>query len=216
MKKLIAKGIQHKGISDLDSAEQLLEISADFQIIETINWPDFPYKPVVKFKIAYCQDQILLKYYVTEENIRAKASRINGDVYLDSCVEFFVSINGSNNYYSFEFNCIGIPNVSYGPGRANRVFTDPEILKAIKTRSSLGNQPFDEKTGGHQWEMMIVIPKECLTYDKYLVLQGLKANANFFKCGDETSIPHFITWNPIDTETPDYHQPSCFGELLFE
>ena len=76
----------------------------------------------------------------------AKASRINGDVYRDSCVEFFVSINGSSNYYHFEFNCIGIPNVGYGPGRANRVLTDPEILKAIKVRSSLGNQPFDEKT----------------------------------------------------------------------
>ena len=216
MKKLIVKEIQHEGAVDLDLAEQLLERLAEFQIIETINWSDFPYKPEVKFKIAYCQDQVLLKYYVREESIMAKETRVNGDVYKDSCVEVFISTNGNETYYNFEFNCIGIPHVGYGPGRANRALTDPEILKLIKVRSSLGNQPFEEKTGGHQWEMMIVIPKECLTHDKDIVLKGLKAHANFYKCGDETSEPHFITWNPIGTEAPDYHQPAYFGELSFE
>lgn len=216
MKKLIVKEIQHKGVVDLDLAEQLLEKFAEFQFIETINWSDFPYKPEVKFKIAYCQDQVLLKYYVHEESIRAKETRVNGDVYKDSCVEFFISTNGNNTYYNFEFNCIGIPHVGYGPGRSNRALTDPEVLKSIKVRSSLGNQPFEEKTGGHQWAMMIVIPKKCLTHDKDIVLKGLKAYANFYKCGDETSKPHFVTWNPIGTETPDYHQPAYFGELSFK
>jgi len=215
MKKLIVKEIQQKGVVDLDLAEQNLEKFAEFQFIETINWPEYSYKPGVKFKIPYCQNQILLKYYVKEESIRAKETRVNGDVYKDSCVEFFFSTNGKDTYYNFEFNCVGVPHVGYGPGRANRALIDPGILKLIKVRSSLGNQPFDEKTGGHQWEMMIVIPKECLTHDKDLVLKGLKANANFYKCGDETSKPHFVTWNPIGTETPDYHQPAYFGELLF-
>ncbi len=216
MKKLIIKEIHHKGVIDLELAEELLENNSELQFIETINWPEFPYKPEVKFKMAYCQDHILLKYYVTEESIRAKETRVNGDVYKDSCVEFFISTNGNDTYYNFEFNCIGIPHVGYGPAGANRALTDPAILKLIKIRSSLGNQPFDEKTGGHQWELMIVIPKECLTYDKDIVLKGLKANANFYKCGDETSKPHFVTWNPIGTETPDYHQPAYFGELSFE
>ena len=216
MKKLIIKEIHFEGVVDLDRAEENLERFTEYQFIETINWPGYPYKPEVKFKIAYCQDQILLKYYVNEESIRAKETRVNGDVYKDSCVEFFISTNGNETYYNFEFNCIGIPHVGYGPARANRVLTDPEILKFIKVRSSLGNQPFDEKTGGHQWEMMIIIPKDCLVYDKDIVLKGLKASANFYKCGDETLKPHFVTWNPVGTEKPDYHQPSYFGELSFE
>ncbi len=216
MKKLIVKEIQHTGELDLDMAEQYLENSVEFQFIETINWPEFPYKPAVKFRMARCQDQILLKYYVNEESIRAKESRVNGDVYKDSCVEFFISTNGNETYYNFEFNCIGIPHVGYGPCRVNRALTDPEVLKLIKVRSSLGNQPFDEKGGGHQWEIMIIIPKECLTYDKAINFKGLRAHANFYKCGDETSKPHFVTWNPIGTETPDYHQSSFFGELSFE
>ncbi len=216
MKKLIVKEIHHQGAVDLNLAEKLLESSAEIQFIETINWPEYPYKPEVKFKIAWCQDQILLKYYVNEENILAKETRVNGDVYKDSCVEFFISTNENETYYNFEFNCIGTPHVGYGPGRATRALTDPEILKLIKVESSLGNQPFDEKTGGHQWELMVVIPAACLTYDKDIVLKGIKAHANFYKCGDETSKPHFVSWNPVGTGTPDYHQPAYFGELSFE
>jgi len=216
MKKLIIKEIHHKGVLDFDLAEQLLESNAEFQLIETINWTEFPYKPEIKFKMAYCEDQIFLKYYVTEENIMARETRVNGEVYKDSCVEFFISTNGKKTYYNFEFNCVGILHVGYGPGRANRVLTDPGILKLIKVRSSLGNQPFEEKMGGYQWEMMIIIPKERLTHDKDLVLKGLKANANFYKCGDETSKPHYVTWNPIGTKDPDYHQSAYFGELIFE
>lgn len=213
---LTVKEILSKSSLDLDIAEELLERFAEFQFIETINWKEFPYKPEVKFKIAYCQDQILLKYYVNEEIIRAKETRVNGDVYKDSCVEFFISTNGNKAYYNFEFNCIGTPHCGYGVARSVRALTDPKILKLIKVRSSLGDQPFEEKTGGHQWEMMIIIPKECLTHDQDIVLKGLKARANFYKCGDETSKPHYVTWNPIGTETPDYHQPEYFGELTFE
>lgn len=216
MKKLTVKEILHQGDLDLDRAEELLEKFAEFQVVETLNWAEFPYKPEVKFKIAHCQDQILLKYYVSEKSIRAKETRFNGDVYKDSCVEFFVSTDGKKTYYNFEFNCIGVVHVGYGPARSNRALTDPEILKLIKVKSSLGDQPFEEKTGDFQWEMMIVIPKVCLTHDKDIVLKGLSANANFYKCGDETSPPHFVTWNPIGTESPDYHQPEYFGELSFK
>ncbi len=216
MKNLLIKEIQHKGDIDIDLAEQLLENSAEFQYIETINWAEYPYKPRVKFKMAWCQDNILLKYYVTEENILAKETKVNAAVHNDSCVEFFISPQKDGAYYNFEFNCIGTTKVGYGKARANRVLINPKILKRIKTKSSLGNLPFEEKTGGHKWEMMIVIPKACFSHDKDIVLKGLKARANFYKCGDKTSKPHFVTWNPVGTENPDYHQPEYFGKLKFE
>ena len=37
---------------------------------------------------------------------------------------------------------------------------------------------------------------------------------NFYKCGDETSHPHWASWNPI--ERFDFHQPECFAPLTFE
>lgn len=215
MNNIQIKKIESSIIPNLELAEKLLESQAEFQILETINWPEYPYKPEVKFKIAYFQDKIFLKYYVTEESVKAKASKINDDVYKDSCVEFFFSTKSDSSYYNFEFSCIGIPKASYGLGRHDREDIDPKILKLIQVKSSLGDQPFDERTGGHSWEIMLLIPIECLVKDENLQLYGLKARANFYKCGDETVKPHFVSWNPIGTETPDFHQPEYFGELTF-
>ena len=216
VKKMEINEIIHEGSINIDLASELLESHADIQKIETINWASFTYKPEVKFRIAYWQDQIWLKYYVNEESIMAKETSVNGNVYKDSCVEFFISPDGNDAYYNFEFNCIGIPHVSYGSAGAKRVLIDPEILELVTVKSSLGDKPFKEKIGGHQWEMMIIIPKACFAHDEDLVLKGLKATANFYKCGDDTSKPHYVTWNSVGTKKPDYHQPKYFGELSFE
>ncbi len=40
--------------------------------------------------------------------------------------------------------------------------------------------------------------------------------ANFYKCGDELQTPHFLSWNPIEIEKPDFHRPDFFGTLRFE
>ncbi|MCF6297337.1 MAG: hypothetical protein L3J08_05045 [Flavobacteriaceae bacterium] len=216
MNKMGINEINYNGLIDIDIAAKLLENNTDIQTISTLNWSKYSYKPNVKFRIAYCQDQIWLKYYVTEENILAKEKKVNGAVYKDSCVEFFISPNQNNTYYNFEFNCIGTPHVGYRQKGVSKGLIAPEIIKLIKVKSSLGDQPFEEKTGGHQWEMMIIIPKECLVNDKNIVLKGLKANANFYKCGDDTSKPHFVTWNPVGTENPDYHQPAYMGEIFFK
>jgi len=216
IKKMTIKELEHDGALDISLAEQLLEHNTKFQFIETINWPEYPYKPEVKFKIAHCQGKILLKYFVKEESVLAKVSKINGSVHKDSCVEFFITTEPEGPYYNFEFNCIGTPHVAVGHSRKDRQPIDPQILELIETKASLGSQPFEEKTGGQQWELMLVIPPECFVKDKNLELKGLKARANFYKCADDTVKPHFVTWNPIGTENPDYHQPKYFGEVIFE
>ncbi len=215
-KTMVIKEIKYNKPLNISKAEKLLESNAEFEFIETINWTNYSYKPEVKFKIAHCQDQILLKYYVKEESVLAKVSAINGSVHKDSCVEFFISPQPGGPYYNFEFNCIGIPHVAYGASRRDRKLIDPEVLKLIQTKSSLGDQPFEEKTGGQQWELMLVIPSECFVNDADLVLKGLNSQANFYKCADDTVKPHFVTWNPVGTENPDYHQPQYFGEVIFE
>jgi hypothetical protein len=41
---------------------------------------------------------------------------------------------------------------------------------------------------------------------------GQRWRANAFKCGDETSHPHWASWAPIG-EALNFHQPGCFGRL---
>jgi hypothetical protein len=216
MKNIIINQINANNIISISEAAALLESKTQTNSIDILNWEEaFPYKPKLKFRIAHTGNEIWLKYYVNEKNILAQETRTNGDVYKDSTVEFFISIDGKN-YYNFEFSCIGTIHLAHGEGRNNRTPIEPAIAEKIQIESTLGNQPFAEKSGDFNWEMMIRIPIECFVFDKIETLNGLLATANFYKCGDETSDPHFVTWNPIGTETPDYHCPEYFGKVKFE
>ncbi len=209
--------IIHTGETSLEEVSALLEEQTELNSIGVLNWDAFPYAPEVKFRIARNKNDIWLKYYVTEENILAKRTDTNSAVSRDSCVEFFFDPLGDGNYYNFEINCIGTIHLAYGPGRGNREYVDPKVIqKYIKAESSLGNLPFAEKKGGHTWEMTLVIPSEVMTHNKGIVLKGLEAKSNFYKCGDDTSQRHYVTWNPVGTAKPDYHRPEYFGNLVFE
>ncbi|MBF0230732.1 MAG: hypothetical protein HQK63_14285 [Desulfamplus sp.] len=40
--------------------------------------------------------------------------------------------------------------------------------------------------------------------------------ANFYKCADKTSHPHWLTWSPVDFPKPNFHIHESFGILKFE
>ena len=39
---------------------------------------------------------------------------------------------------------------------------------------------------------------------------------NFYKCGDKQVEPHYLSWNPVLTDNPDFHRPEYFGKVIFE
>jgi hypothetical protein len=45
---------------------------------------------------------------------------------------------------------------------------------------------------------------------------GVQWRANFYKCGDKTSHPHWLTWSVVDKPEPDFHRPEFFGILEFD
>lgn len=216
-KVMVVKEIDFSGDVSPQEVSNMLEDQVDFHNLNLVNWQEFPYQPSVRFKMAHANNQIWLKFYIQEEHILAHMTKTNSATHKDSCVEFFLDPEQNGNYYNFEFNCIGTTHLAYGPNRSNRQFIDPVLIEdKIQIESSLGNLPFDEKTGKHSWEMTIIIPAEILLHENDMKLKGLKANANFYKCGDKTSKPHYLSWNPVGTENPDFHQPDYFGNLIFE
>ena len=142
-------------------------------------------------------------------------TQTNGDVYKDSCVEFFISLD-RKNYYNFEFNCIGTVHAGFGPNRNKRKAIPRKLAEKIETKSSLGNMAFNEKSGNFTWEILVRIPIESFAFDEIDSFNRLKTSGNFYKCGDETSEPHFLSWNPVDSENPDFHRPENFGKVIFE
>jgi len=184
--------------------------------IDIVNWATTNYKPEADFKIAYGSKEIYLKYYVREEYVKAEKTGINQDVYEDSCVEFFVSPSDDGIYYNLEFNSIGALLFGSGTGRDNRRRIDPSIAGKVRCLPSLGNEPFPERHGQQEWSLTVAIPLTVFFRHKIENLEGSEFRANFYKCGDALTEPHYLTWNPVRSEEPDFHRPEYFGIINFE
>ena len=202
-------------IPDLDEVSEALDKQTEKLQISTLNWKGYDYKPDVKFAIAYSDREIFLKYYITEDYFKAEKTEPNQMVCEDSCVEFFVSPEDDGIYYNLEFNGIGTVLLGTGTGRADSKRADPAIISRIRRKSTVGNKPVTEKTGKFEWSITIAIPVEVLFHHKIGDLKGKTFRANFYKCGDMLSVPHYVTWNPVGTANPDYHRPEYFGMLKF-
>lgn len=217
MKTLTVPKIEYTGDTDINKIPGILEEQTDLQSIDLINWPAFSYKPAVSFRIGHANNQIWITFYVTENHVLAKRIATNSSTHKDSCVEFFIDPKKDGHYYNFEFNAIGTTHLAYGPSIRERKFINPETIQSlIQTKSSLGSEPVDKKDGDHSWQLTVVIPAEILIHDQPVDLSGFTANANFYKCGDETTQPHFLSWNPVGTDQPSFHQPDYFGRLEFQ
>ena len=168
------------------------------------------------FDIFHDGDHIYLRYFVQESQVRAVNTGFQTPVWEDSCVEFFLSLKGDNDrYYNFEFNAIGTILAAYGSNRHERSWLPEEVLKHIEIHPSLGREPFGIINTPTRWELKIRIPKETLVHTPVGDLSGLDGYANFYKCGDKLEQPHYLSWNPVLTEKPDFHTPHFFRHLSF-
>lgn len=187
-----------------------------FQVINSVNWKEYPYCPDVKFRIAHTADAILLDYRVTEASVRAVAANDNGEVWKDACVEFFSVPANDEIYYNMECNCAGTLLIGAGAERGGRERAPQAVLDKVLRWSSLGRASFAERIGECSWELALVIPYSAFFKHKITSLDGTMIRANFYKCGDGLQTPHYLSWNPIDLKLPNFHCPQFFGELCFE
>lgn len=184
--------------------------------IDITPWSTDEDKPTVHFAIAHDGTHIYIRYTVQENSIIAKATVNNGAVWKDSCVEFFITPENDAVFYNFEINCIGTKLLYAGKTRNNRTPANDATINKIIAESTLGNKPFDEKFGTFDWTMTVVIPVECFFQHNIKTIKGKTCRANFYKCGDGLTNPHYLSWNNIETLKPDFHTPQYFGEITFE
>lgn len=187
----------------------------EFHPIDTVNWAEYPYRPMAKFRIVATPDGFLLHFRVREESVAAVADGDGGKVWEDSCVEFFSSPADDGVYYNVECNCVGTVLVATGKDRNARTPAPREVLQQIRRWSSLGRENFDERIGETDWEVVLHIPYSVWFQHDISDINGKEIRANFYKCGDKLQTPHFLSWNPIDIAQPDFHRPDFFGTLRF-
>jgi hypothetical protein len=180
-------------------------------------WLDNGYKPEVQVRLVHSDDLLKLHYRVFEENPLIRYTAMNDPVYMDSCIEFFVQPTPETDarYLNFEWNAGGALLLGLGEGRGDRVLikdTDPGLFSF---RSQIGLvHPED---GRRCWEAEFSIPVPWIQnrFPAFELTEGKTCRANFYKCGDETALPHFGCWNRVQSTTPDFHRSEDFGILRF-
>lgn len=208
-------------IAQIDSAFK--ENNIEFNAIDCVNWDGFSYTPDVKFAIAYSKDEIYIQYLVTENDVKAVYDQDQGSApYKDSCVEFFCIPGEGGEYYNLELNCIGKGTFAGGAKRTERTKYGQDVLDQIRREATLGNKAFGIKTKAdnngepYTWKVTAAIPVKLYALSDVAPLKGRTIKANFYKCGDDMPSKHYLSWNPIGTEKPNFHTPDYFGDLKFE
>lgn len=177
-------------------------------------WPKFSAKVKADCVIAYSDKAILLQYQISEPYLGASPD-INGDIHKDSCVEFFLALDSSGSYYNMEFNCIGVCKIGYGSERDKRELIAESLIANIRSYTTICSI-VDNGQKLYSWEMTLLVPNETLCFNQGISFKNRKASGNFYKCGDSLPEPHYLCWNMIQADKPDFHRKDFFGCLEFE
>lgn len=201
--------------SNLQEVAELLQ-QTELYPIACNNWKaKFSYAPQCGFRIAYHAKELFIGFTVEEDCTMARIAEDNGEVWTDSCVEFFLALDDSG-YYNFEFNCIGKALLGFRKERPHAVHAPADVMHSIKRFPTLGKENFEEKKIQGSWELTVALPVTALFRHQINSWKGLSPRINVYKCGDKLSKPHYLSWHPIDTPEPDFHIPRCFSAVCFE
>ena len=162
-------------------------------------------------KLCYDDQALYVRIWAEEQDIRATYLPDDPDAkcYEDSCLEFFLApMEGDARYMNFEFN----PNCAVcneiGTQKTNRERLHPaaDVLDAIPSRIDGG------------WEISYRIPFDYLRsfYPGFAPASGTQMHGNFYKCGNLTANKHYLVWNHVNSDTPNFHVPESFGVLVLE
>lgn len=202
---------------DLSSNEIIMEDHSLRLPIMTNNWScEYPYLPVTAVDIAYSDKGLYLRFYSRGKGLRAQIANDGDRVHQDSCVEAFLRLPDDPMYYNFEFNCIGTCDASHRYDRERSTpFTPAQYELVERVTSERRDTLFERPNGVFPFVVSVLIRFEVMGIDS---LEQLPDHilANFYKCGDLTTAPHFGSWQPIEADHPDFHRPESFKPLYFQ
>lgn len=168
----------------------------------------FPSESPVTATAQVCYDETALyvKLQAVEEQIRAELTGALDEICEDSCLEFFFCpMEGDNRYFNLEVNPNGAMYFGFGTSVENlyRLIPENHPIKPVIKRTPEG------------WSVEYAFPAEFvrLFFPGFELKPGKTIMANFFKCGENTVIPHWRCWNFIPAQRKTFHCPEYFGLL---
>ena len=188
------------------------------------------HRPLTEAKMLYDAEYVYGLFRVQDQYVVCRHAAYQSPVCRDSCVEFFVRPKPDKGYLNFEMNCGGCLLASYiedwtrvrDPKQPDREFADnvrlpEEAGGQVRVYASMTGPLEEEIAEEIAWHVEFHIPLKVL--EQYVGTlgdpRGQEWRANFYKCADESSHPHWGTWSPLDEEL-NFHQPDRFGVIRFE
>lgn len=188
--------------------------------IENYPWDTTGYKPPTEVKLFYTEDELRIKFTSSEKQILIDATEFNGPVWCDSCVEFFFLPDPKNDhrYFNFEINASGVLLLQLGSNTSKRdsmTYINPDAFEIKSIVTANNYRDFDEFK---PWTIEYKIPFKFIN-DFFINFEAKSETiikGNFYKCGDNTLIPHYGAWSNIINEKPAFHRPQFFQYIIFE
>ncbi len=179
------------------------------------------HQPKTELKLQYDDQGIYGLFNVSDQYVRSVRTKFQQSVCQDSCVEFFFELPGAG-YFNLEMNA-GCGTLMYyirdntpenGEFKDYTILPDEDMNKLRKFHTMPDiiepeiTEPVDYRVG-------FFIPYELIQKYSHCELPkpGTFWHMNAYKCGDQTSHPHWLCWNPIHTSS--FHHPEDFGVLEF-
>lgn len=202
---------------------------AAFPVLAQADWPgaltldiahfhprSSDHRPRTRVSLLHNGELLFLRFDVDDRYVRAVATRNQDQVCRDSCVEAFLAPTPGSGYFNFEFNCGGTMLLYHVTGQINEPggFTPvaDEWLSRIDVAATQPRIVDPEITDPVSWRLSASIPLALFEHHTGQ-RPGNTWRGNFFKCGDQTSHPHWASWQPIGDRLR-FHQPDKFGELV--
>jgi hypothetical protein len=218
IKKVVKKPSLSAGWDSSDWAD------ANIAEIKNFRQESSSHRPETKLKLKYDATGIYGLFKVKDQYVRSVNSGFQNGVCGDSCVEFFFKPGVGKGYFNLECNCGGailcfyVTDPTRGPEKGLKEFvklTDKDCgeIKIFHSMPEIVEPEIKEET---EWYLGFFFPFHLIA--KYAgelgELSGKEWTANFYKCGDKTSHPHWASWNPVSEL--NFHLPQCFGKIKFE
>ncbi len=172
-------------------------------------------------RAMYDADALYLQYRCRDRHISALKRKLNGNVYLDSCVEFFAAPAPGRDmaYFNLEMNCCGQILMHFGPTPASRDRREisAAMAKGIEIVTSVPGPRKAESPDDNGWWLAARVPFAAI---QRFIRRPAKPKAgtiwrgNFYRCGGRTD-EQFACWSPITAPAPAFHRPQFFGQLVF-
>lgn len=199
---------------------------ADVITIDQFREESSRHRPITEARLLYSAAGIHGIFRVQDRYVRCVHTQFQDLVCKDSCVEvYFHPQTGQregNGYLNLEMSGNGtllsyyITNAERAPGGFKEfVKLTPEQGRQVAIRTTLPPVVEPELSEPTEWCLQFFLPFSVL--EEYVGPLGSPSGqtwrCNLFKCADESSHPHWASWQPVPEL--NFHMPETFGVIRF-